>query len=203
MAARERTRNRKAREEALVRAATRLFASRGYDSTTTRDIAASAGCAEGLIHRYFKGKAGLLLAIVQSRVSREVSDLSDKLRPASDFRAELLRLVNWELDRMWKDRDFLNIAIARAMQEPSVGHLISAIGPQRRAEVIAKRLRHFDEGRQLGTEELEAICHFVGAAGFVFGYMRPVVLRQSRKNAKKTALGLTRLLLRSFENGHS
>jgi len=60
--AKGRTRNRAAREAALITAAGKLFASRGYEATTTREIAACADCAEGLIHRYFKGKSGLLLA---------------------------------------------------------------------------------------------------------------------------------------------
>ena len=73
---RPKTRNRAVKEKALIQAATKLFADKGYESTRTRDIAALAGCAEGLIHRYFQGKAGLLLAIVQSRISQEVSDIS-------------------------------------------------------------------------------------------------------------------------------
>ena len=65
-----RVRNRAIREESLVAAAGRLFASRGYEATTTRQIASEAGCAEGLIHRYFQGKEGLLLALIRSRTSR-------------------------------------------------------------------------------------------------------------------------------------
>ncbi len=193
------TRNRAAREQALIRAATKLFASRGYESTTTRDIAATAGCAEGLIHRYFKGKGGLLLAIVQSRINREVSDLSHKLQPAPGLEQEILQLVNWELERMWEDREFLNIVIPRALLEPSIGQVIR-LGPQQRAKVISKRLRRFPQGRQLTADELEAISHFVGVVGFMFGYMRPMVLRQDRRRARKTALSITGLLLRSVQS---
>jgi AcrR family transcriptional regulator len=197
----ERTRNRPAREQALIRAATKLFAYRGYEPTTTRDIAALAGCAEGLIHRYFNGKAGLLLAIVQARVSREVSDLSHSLPPAGDLRTEILQLMEWELERMWEDREFLNIAVPRAILEPSIGQMINTIGPRRRAEVIAKRLKRFDESRRLSPEQLQALADFVGITAFIFGYMRPAVLRQDRKNSKKTALAITDLLIRSL-NGH-
>ena len=72
-------RNRRAREQALIEAASKLFASRGFEATTTREIAAKAGCAEGLIHRYFQSKAGLLLAIIQARVSQEVVVLSERV----------------------------------------------------------------------------------------------------------------------------
>ena len=79
-----RVRNRPAREQALIAAATRLFATKGYDATTTREIAAEAGCAEGLIHRYFQGKEGLLFAIIRSRTSGDTLDTITK--PASSCR---------------------------------------------------------------------------------------------------------------------
>ena len=60
-----RTRDRAGKKQALIDAALKLFASKGYDATTTREIAACAGCAEGLIHRYFSSKAGLLPALME------------------------------------------------------------------------------------------------------------------------------------------
>src|ERR1700731_3475939 len=66
-----RTRDRAGKEQALIVAAQKLFASKGYDATTTREIAARAGCAEGLIHRYFGGKSGLLFNIVKLHVAED------------------------------------------------------------------------------------------------------------------------------------
>src|SRR5215475_5391787 len=106
-----RVRNRAAREHALIAAARRLFANRGFEATTTREIAAEAGCAEGLIHRYFQGKAGLLLAIVESRASQEVHDLTHKLKSAPTLQQEVRQLVDFELSRMWEDREFFRVII--------------------------------------------------------------------------------------------
>ena len=47
--------------------------SRGYEATTNREIAARAGCAEGLIHRYFGGKSGLLFNIVELHVAQDTA----------------------------------------------------------------------------------------------------------------------------------
>ena len=55
------------RQPALIDAANAVFAERGFDAATTREIAERAGCAEGLIHRYFAGKRGLLLAILEHK----------------------------------------------------------------------------------------------------------------------------------------
>ncbi|TAK68627.1 MAG: TetR/AcrR family transcriptional regulator [Actinomycetota bacterium] len=51
--------------QTLLAAARTMFAERGYDRTTTRDIAASAGVDATLITRYFGSKAKLYLAALQ------------------------------------------------------------------------------------------------------------------------------------------
>src|SRR5207248_9602097 len=90
----KRKRDRTAREEALVAAASKLLASRGYVSSTTRDIAAAAGCAAGLIHGYFGGEGRLRLALIERQVSQEVVDVAT-LPLASTMAAAVVQLVVW------------------------------------------------------------------------------------------------------------
>ncbi|POX43203.1 TetR/AcrR family transcriptional regulator [Streptomyces sp. Ru73] len=52
--------------EALLRAAGELFAERGFDRTTIRDIGRHAGVDPALIARYFGGKTQLYLATVEA-----------------------------------------------------------------------------------------------------------------------------------------
>jgi AcrR family transcriptional regulator len=193
-----RKRDRAGKQLALIQAATELFAARGFERTTTREIAARAGCAEGLIHRYFNGKAGLLLAIIHSRVSQEVVDLSDKLPLPKKLEDEILQLVDWELDRMWEDRDFLSVIIPRALVDPEVGQVLAKIGPPRHAKAIAERLKRFPQWRKLPDEEQDAVALFAGVIGFIFGFMRPVVLGHKRDQAKKTAITLANIFVRSL-----
>src|SRR6202049_3771155 len=96
----KRTRDRAAKKLALIQAALGLFASKGYEVTTTREIAAAAGCAEGLIHRYFNGKPGLLATMIEHRVSKEALDLSHLSRPAPSLEDEFLQLVDREVAHM-------------------------------------------------------------------------------------------------------
>ncbi len=58
------------RRPQIVAAARRLFAQRGYDATTTREIAAEAGVSDALIYRHFPGKEALLRAVVDDGIAR-------------------------------------------------------------------------------------------------------------------------------------
>jgi AcrR family transcriptional regulator len=195
-----RTRDRAGKKQALIVAALKLFANKGYDATTTREIAACAGCAEGLIHRYFSGKAGLLPALMEYRVSQEVSDLTHHIRPADSFEDEYLQLVNWAVEHIWGDREFLKVAIPHAVLNPRFGQLLRQVGPLQRARAISARLKKFRESQVLPDAEFDALVQSVSVIGFMFGFMRPAVLRQDRKTSAKTAIAIARLLARSLSS---
>jgi AcrR family transcriptional regulator len=193
----KRTRDRAAKKQALIRAALGLFASKGYEVTTTREIAASAGCAEGLIHRYFKGKAGLLTAIIEHRVSKELLDLDHHSRPAHNLEDEFLQLVDREVERMWESRDFLRVFIPRAIVDPSVGSMMNKAFIAVRAKAISARLKHYQSCVTLPQDAMEALTQAVGMLGLVFGFVRPVLLGHDRLRAKKMAGTVAKILVGS------
>jgi AcrR family transcriptional regulator len=195
---RNRKRNRSGRERQLILAATKLFASRGYEATTTREIAALAGCAEGLIHRYFKGKAGLLFALIRFRVSQEAGKLSTALPPAPTLEEEFLQLVDWEVQRMWEDRDFFRVIVPRALVDAKVSRMADSVATSQRPKAIATRFLRFKNQRGLSNGEVESLAQCVGMLGFAFGFVRPVVLGQNRIHARKTANLIAKMLVRGL-----
>lgn len=198
-AERIRKRNRAGRERALVAAASRLFAAQGFEVTTTRQIAAEAGCAEGLIHRYFNGKAGLLMAIIESRMAREMTDLTKNLPVQSNLQDEIRQLAEFELDHMWEEREFMRVIIPRALVDPAFGELVARTGPAQRAKAITERLKKTHTASHLSKQELQALAHGIGILGFMFGFMRPVVLGQDRQTCRELALALARFVARGAE----
>lgn len=59
-----------------------LFASKGYEQTTMRDIATKAGCSLGLAYRYFTGKEELVLELYRTLVTR-LEDQANQLAAGS------------------------------------------------------------------------------------------------------------------------
>jgi AcrR family transcriptional regulator len=53
------------RREQIIDAAMRVFAEKGFDKATNKDIANEAGITAGLIYHYFKSKEDLLRAILE------------------------------------------------------------------------------------------------------------------------------------------
>jgi AcrR family transcriptional regulator len=198
MAEKGRKRDRSAREFSLLRAATKIFALKGFESTTTREIAAEAGCAEGLIHRYFEGKNGLLLAIVRQRTSQEAVEFMKNSWPTATIEEELAQLVEWEVEHAWSDREFMGIVLRQAALNTALAEIINTITTTERAKAITERLMRFKAFRDLPKAECDALAHFVISSGFMFGFMRPVVLRQDRVRAAEVASTMAKMLGRSL-----
>ena len=191
-----RTRDRAGKQGALIQAALKLFATKGYEATTTREIAASAHCAEGLIHRYFGGKAGLLSALIEHQFFKEIADLGRELQPASNFQAEFIQLVDWEVERFWQTQDLRKVLISRSFVDPTVAQVMKRSGISVRSEAILERLQRYPCCSSLPREQLEVLAQAVGMLGLVFGFMRPLVLGQDRVSAKRMALTVARMLVR-------
>ena len=84
-----RRRNAADSRRALLEAARKLFAERGFDRTTTRDIGERAGLDPTLISRYFGSKAALYLEALRTDFAEEQpGSLGDLL--SAEWMAELL-----------------------------------------------------------------------------------------------------------------
>ncbi|MDX8045403.1 TetR/AcrR family transcriptional regulator [Gracilibacillus sp. S3-1-1] len=66
------------KQQAILEAATELFAEKGYAGTSTSEIAMKAEVAEGTIFKHFKSKKGLLLAIVSPLMMRFLAPMIKK-----------------------------------------------------------------------------------------------------------------------------
>ena len=67
-----RERNKTAKQERILEAATRLFAEKGYEAVTTAEIAEAAEVGVGTLFRYAGSKAELLVAVMNSRFAEGI-----------------------------------------------------------------------------------------------------------------------------------
>src|SRR3954453_16781360 len=66
------------RREQLLDVGRALFAEKGFDATSTEEIASRAGVSKPVVYEHFGGKEGLYAVVVD----REMSDLLDRLTRA-------------------------------------------------------------------------------------------------------------------------
>jgi TetR/AcrR family fatty acid metabolism transcriptional regulator len=92
------------KREAILRAATEVFAARGFFNAQVADVARAAGIAAGTVYLYFKSKDDLLVSIFERTMREAIADGRACIAPLRDPVAQLRAIARVHLDRMGGDR---------------------------------------------------------------------------------------------------
>lgn len=92
--------------ELILGTALRLFAEKGYEETTLREIAREAGVSLGLSYRYFASKEDLVLAMYE-RLSDEAAAQSQKVQKGS-LAMRFGRMLDYCLDGLAPHRNAMS-----------------------------------------------------------------------------------------------
>jgi AcrR family transcriptional regulator len=71
--------------ESIEKTAIRLFASRGINQVTIKDIAGEAGCSEGALYRHYASKDEMALILYKNELEKFVSLLKPLLQGSGTF----------------------------------------------------------------------------------------------------------------------
>ena len=108
------------RREQLMQVATKLFAERGYDATTTAAIAEAAGVTEPVLYRHFAGKREMFAAILNSTILRMIQRWGGILQSTSDPATQIRAIAAGfpkHVEELHDDHRLLHGAIATARDE--------------------------------------------------------------------------------------
>jgi AcrR family transcriptional regulator len=92
------------REEQLVAIATDLFANKGYDGTSLRDISEAAGITKAALYYWFPEKEGLFLRVVENRMTSLISRVTLAIEAATDPVARIRAFLQASAEQMDANR---------------------------------------------------------------------------------------------------
>lgn len=93
------------KREAILKAATQVFAQRGFFQSQVADIARAAGVAAGTVYLYFRSKDDLLVSIFERTMKETLAEGEAAIAEVTDPRERLRRIARLHLERMGRDRD--------------------------------------------------------------------------------------------------
>jgi TetR/AcrR family transcriptional regulator, fatty acid metabolism regulator protein len=92
------------KREAILRAATDVFASGGFFNSQVADVARAAGVAAGTVYLYFRSKDDLLVSIFDRTMREWIEEGRASVAPIQDPVERLRAIARVHLDRMGRDR---------------------------------------------------------------------------------------------------
>src|SRR5437016_6111259 len=97
---------KQATRQRIEEQALQLFRTRGFDATTTRDIARAAGIATGTLFNYFDSKEAVVVALAAEALAKARSAFDGETSPGT-LEEDLFALVAAELRQLKPFRRFL------------------------------------------------------------------------------------------------
>src|SRR5580765_3607270 len=85
------------KREAILRAAVKVFARKGYFNSKVADIAAAAGIADGTVYLYFKSKDEILHSIFDRAMEEFIAEGKRELDGMTDAGERLSRIAQLHL----------------------------------------------------------------------------------------------------------
>ena len=100
------------RYDAILDAAKRAFAEKGFEGTSIADIARTAQISDGLVYRYFRNKRELLYEVLRKFYERILLDLETQVFKHDTFPARLEALIRRHLEVFVSDTDLCRLFIS-------------------------------------------------------------------------------------------
>jgi TetR/AcrR family transcriptional regulator len=132
----------------ISRAAARLFALRGFEATSTREIVEEAGLAKPTLYYHFGSKEGLARSLLVEPLSRLVARLGEIVAEGGDPALALSRILDAHFDYCREDPDRSRFFFAAAFGPPEgpSGSLMACPMGDLRAATDAALRRCVDAG---------------------------------------------------------
>ncbi|MFL6257007.1 MAG: TetR/AcrR family transcriptional regulator [Pyrinomonadaceae bacterium] len=136
------------KREAILRAATKVFARSGYFNSKVADVAREAGVADGTVYLYFKSKEEVLRSIFERNTSDAVRAGREELAKIEDPREKLRRIARHHLERLGADRD---LAIVFQVELRGTTKFMEEFSAAGLAEYLGLIREVFEEGQAAGV----------------------------------------------------
>src|ERR1035441_1697845 len=82
-----------ATEQRILETAAQLFTTAGWESTTTREIAAAAGIATGTLFNYFQCKEAIAASLISEALTQAQQEFERRPREQESLEEDLFRFI--------------------------------------------------------------------------------------------------------------
>ncbi|AQT79329.1 TetR family transcriptional regulator [Mycolicibacterium litorale] len=185
-----RSRQKSDRRSALLSAAERLMAERGFQAVRLEDIGAAAGVSGPAIYRHFPNKEAMLVELLVGVSTRLLAGAQAVVDDTGDPATALNRLVDFHLDFALGEPDLIRIQDRDLAQLPAPAQRHVRRAQRSYVEIWVSVLRELDPGLAEADARLQAHA--------VFGLLNSTPHSMKPLTAKPADQGRSRDVLRAM-----
>lgn len=188
-------------EARLRSSAIKLFAAKGYDATSIRDIIEDAGVTRPVVYYYFKNKEDLFSSLVESEFRDGLREMDAQISMASNFRDALIRIARISFAHAEESPEIVQMLLQFFFAPPEGGVAIDrrAFANERMRRIASVVQGGLDAGEISGGDAYSLAVVFSGIMDM------HVMAKSSRPEGRLTpelAESLVDLFLNGARAGH-
>lgn len=184
------------KREAILRAAVKVFARKGYFNSKVADIAGQAGIADGTVYLYFKSKDEILHSIFDRAMDVFIAEGGRELAELEKPEDKLRRIAELHLERLGADRDLAVVFQVELRGSVKFMQEFSAAGFADYLDIIRQTI---EEGQQSGV--FRADIKPVIAAKILYGSLDEMVTNWILSKKKYPLAPMANEVLKTFFHG--
>jgi TetR/AcrR family transcriptional regulator, fatty acid metabolism regulator protein len=143
---------------AILRAATHVFARKGYFNSKVSDIAGEAGIADGTVYLYFKSKDEILHSIFDRAMVEFIAEGRRELENIVDPVAKLQRIAQLHLEKLGADREMAVVFQVELRGSTKFMQEFSAAGFAEYLDIIRSTISEGQEAGIFRTDMKPIVC---------------------------------------------
>jgi len=158
------------KREAILRAAIKVFAQKGYFNSKVADIAKEAGIADGTVYLYFKSKEEILHSVFDRAMEEFIAEGKQEIAEIEEADKRLQRIAQLHLEKLGADRDLAIVFQVELRGSTKFMEEFSGGGFAEYLDIIRKTI---EEGQKIGVfrKDLKPIT----AAKILYGALDEMV----------------------------
>lgn len=146
------------KREAILRAATHVFARKGYFNSKVSDIAGEAGIADGTVYLYFKSKDEILHSIFDRAMAEFIAEGRREIGNIADPTARLRRIAQLHLEKLGADREMAVVFQVELRGSTKFMQEFSAAGFAEYLDIIRTTIAEGQEAGVFRTDMKPVVC---------------------------------------------
>ncbi len=169
--------NKEDRFEDFICSAKKVFAEKGYDAATIRDIAKEAKCSDGLLFRYFKSKSDLLISVINNGRVNSQKDILDCLCESNKIEDQIYLIMKIYIEKFKESEQLLRVILSRAITDPEFDDFKIRF---KNMDFLKPQIEFFKRRQLKGdissTCDCEALVMMIYSLAFMIGFNRQALL---------------------------
>jgi len=136
------------KREAIIKAAIKIFARKGYFNSKVADVAGEAGIADGTVYLYFKSKDEILHSVFDRAMEEFIAEGKREIAEIKEADKRLRRVAELHLEKLGADRDLAIVFQVELRGSTKFMEEFSAAGFAEYLEIIHQTI---EDGQKTGV----------------------------------------------------